>query len=319
MMTKTTLSDGRRTRPRFAAPTPTPPKFLIGTIEQSENHSTPSTQTTNANPNGHKSRFSRPPQRLAILEVSRPLSGLVPLAQPHPRKHLTPLPAAFLYRWPPAGVFEALATSRPSSGLVPIVYPERRRASPASRRAQTHSRDLDAPQRIAASVMSRRFSSLVPIACPEGRRALIHPRKLSGLSQSIRCTPPAQPHPRDVGSPWRNSSSAISRPRPLFGLIPLVYPEGRRAQPHPHNELGAPSRSAAKSRPPARCRRYKNPLALVHRASLWCRVCSKGMSGRRTLPYLLRWFTRATSRARTRALRHRQKRRQDASATKTHF
>ena len=31
MMTKTTLSDGRRTRPRFAAPTPTPPKFLIGT------------------------------------------------------------------------------------------------------------------------------------------------------------------------------------------------------------------------------------------------------------------------------------------------
>ena len=64
-MTKTTLSDGRRTRPRFAAPTPTPPKFLIGTIEQSENHSTPSKQTTNPNPNGHKSRFSRPPWPIA--------------------------------------------------------------------------------------------------------------------------------------------------------------------------------------------------------------------------------------------------------------
>ena len=189
MMTKTTLSDGRRTRPRLAASTPTPPKFLIGTIEQSENHSTPSKQTTNPNPNGHKSRFSRPPWQ-----------------------------------------------------------------NPAS-------------------VMPRRFFSLVPLACPEGRRALIHPRKLSGLSQSIRCRPLAQPHPRDVGSswrtrlprpPWRNSRSAISGPRPLFALIPLVYPEGRRAQPHPRNELGAPSRSAAKSKPPARCRRYKNPLAQPH-------------------------------------------------------
>ena len=145
MMTKTTLSDGRRTRPRFAAPTPTPPKFLIGTIEQSENHSTPSKQTTNPNPNGHKSRFSRPPQRLADSRISipRPSSGLIPfaqlyprklsglsqslgftpLAQLHPRKAVTPLPAFFSYRWPPAGVFEVLATSRSLLGLVPLVQP----------------------------------------------------------------------------------------------------------------------------------------------------------------------------------------------------
>jgi hypothetical protein len=95
MMTKTILSDGRRTRPRFAATTPTPPKFLIATFEQPKNHSTPSKQTTNPNPNSNKTLLLRPgrPCGTALLRISRPLSGLVPLvypggrrAQPHPRK-----------------------------------------------------------------------------------------------------------------------------------------------------------------------------------------------------------------------------------------
>ena len=95
MMTKTILSDGRHTRPRFAAPTPTPPKFLIATFEQSRNHSTSSKQTTNPNPNGNKTRISRPPQRIAdspwrfaasAISRPRPLFGLTPFAQPHPRK-----------------------------------------------------------------------------------------------------------------------------------------------------------------------------------------------------------------------------------------
>jgi hypothetical protein len=171
MMTKTILSDGRHTRPRFAAPTPTPPKFLIatddparigilsdqreskgfgwdpaktlrmaeppkfliGTFQQSKNHSTPSKQTTNPNPNSNKTRVSRPPLRIA-------------------------------------------------------------------------------------------------------------------------------------DSPWRFAAS--------------------------------------------------HHLRSYTRASLWCRACSKGTAGRRTLPYHLRCFTRATSRARVRALRKSQKCRQDAGATR---
>src|SRR5579862_2689653 len=171
MMTKTTLSDGRRTRPRFAGATPTPPKFLIGTddparigilsdqreskgfgwdpaktlrmaeppefligtddparigilsdqrepkgfgwdpaktlrmaeppefligtFQQSKNHSNPSKQTTNPNPNNNETRVSRPPQRIGdspwrfvTPAISRPTPffGLVPFAQPHPRK-----------------------------------------------------------------------------------------------------------------------------------------------------------------------------------------------------------------------------------------
>jgi hypothetical protein len=110
MMTKTTLSGCRRTRPRFAAAAPTPPKFLIGTIEQSENHSTPSKQTTNPDPNRYKigiSAFCAHSSMIALLFPikgfepdflplapvhSRKLSGLsrsldfTPFAQPHPRK-----------------------------------------------------------------------------------------------------------------------------------------------------------------------------------------------------------------------------------------
>ena len=223
MMAKTTLSDGRRTRPRFAAPTPTPPKFLIGTddparigilpvlrregsdqreskgfgwdpaktlrmaeppkfligtIEQSENHSTPAKQTTYPNPNGHKT---------ALSGISRPLSGLVPLvyperrraspasrrAQPHPRKPLTPLPAVLLYRWPPAGVFEVLATSRPLFALIPLAQPHPRK-----------------PSGLRQSIDS------TPFAQP-------YPRKLSGLSRSLDFTPFAQLHLRNLDSPQR--------------------------------------------------------------------------------------------------------------------
>src|SRR5579862_2496685 len=97
MMTKTTLSDGRRTRPRFAAATPTPPKLLIAIFQQSKNHSTPSKQTTNPNSNSNKTRASRPLQRIAdsprrfaasAISRPRPFLGLVPFAQPHPRKPL---------------------------------------------------------------------------------------------------------------------------------------------------------------------------------------------------------------------------------------
>ena len=211
MMTKTILSDGRHTRPRFAAPTPTPPKFLIatddparigilsdqreskgfgwdpaktlrmaeppkfliGTFQQSKNHSTPSKQTTNPNPNSNKTRVSRPPLRIAdspwrfaasAISRPRPLFGLIPLAQPHPRKpsglspslgpkpiaqpHLrnavTPLPALFLYRWPPAGVFE-VPTSRPLAGLVPLAQPHpRNERSARARSAERQERRQDA-------------------------------------------------------------------------------------------------------------------------------------------------------------------------------
>ena len=317
MMTKTTLSDVRRTRPRFAAPTPTPPKFLIGTIEQSENHSTPSKQTTNANPNGHKSRFSRPPWpiaaspcrthlprppwRIALPRISRPSSRPLPLAQPHPRRRLrinqsfdvtplelihprnldspqrtrpprpaspsgiaiskisrpssallpfaqpdprnavTPLPAAFSYCWPPAGVFEVLATLRPWSGLVPF--------------------------------------------------AQAHPRKLSGLSQSLNFTPFAQPQPRKKtsgrgfrafrvptlpsGIPSvkdRKTSSlpfALLHPRELLvssvlqSNVGTSYTSLPLALVHPRNKQSARARSAETSKTPARCRRYENPLLIA--------------------------------------------------------
>ena len=76
----------------------------------------------------------------------------------------------------------------------------------------------------------RRFSSLVPLAQP-------HPRKPSGLSQSIDSTPFAQPHPRNLDSPQRTrlphpprriALCRISRPRPLFGLIPFAQLHPRK-------------------------------------------------------------------------------------------
>jgi hypothetical protein len=370
MMTKTILSDGRHTRPRFAAPTPTPPKFLIatddparigilsdqreskgfgwdpaktlrmaeppkfliGTFQQSKNHSTPSKQTTNPNPNSNKTRVSRPPLRIAdspwrfaasAISRPRPLFGLTPFAQPHPRKGLvsgapqknggasyaslhlaqlhprnkqsararsavksktpagrrrykvpfaqpdpcnavTPLPALFLYRWPPAGIFEVLPTSRPLSGLTPL--------------AQIHPRNLDSRQRtrlprpapprgIDALGISRPLFGLAPLAP-------FHPRNLppfygipftSGTALSPR--PLALRHPRNAVTalsavflyrwPPAGVFQVLPTSRPLFGLAPL-------AQPHPRNEQSARARSAETSKTPARCRRHKNqPLALT--------------------------------------------------------
>ena len=269
MMTKTALSDGRRTRPRFAAPTPAPPKFLIGTddparigilpvlrregsdqreskgfgwdpaktlrmaeppefligtIEQSENHSTPSQQTTYPNPNGHKIRFSHPPQRTEDSPSRTRLPHPPPLSQPPPRLAVPRIP-------------------RPPSGLLPLVYPERRRDCPASRRAQTHPRTRTSGRGFISSIDNGQTRPL-PLA-------LAHPRNVDSPQRTRLPRPP-----------WQTAVSRISRPRPLFGLIPfvqphprklsglsqspslapLVYPEGRRAspasrrtQPHPRN------------------------------------------------------------------------------------
>ncbi len=172
-----------------------PPEFLIGTIDQSENHSTPAKQTTYPNPNGHKSRFSHPPER---ARFSRPD--------------------------PPRAI-------------------------------------ADSPCRIAVRVISRPRSGLVPLA-------LIHPRKLSGLSRSLDFTPFAPPHPRNLESPQRTrlphppcrlALCGISRPP--SSLVPLALA-------HPRNELSACLRSAAKSKTPARGRRYKNTFAQLHPRNL---------------------------------------------------
>ncbi len=197
MMTKTSLSDGRRTRPRFAAPTPTPPKFLIGTIEQSENHSTPSKQTTNPNPNGHKSRFSRPappraiaespqrtrlahpPRRIALCRISRPLSGLVPLAQPHPRNLDSPQRTSAPR---PPWRIAASVISRPSSGLVPL--------------ALSHLRKKTSRRGFIPSIHGRRTSSL-PFA-------LAHPRN----AQSARSRSAAKSKTPAGGRRYKNPALA---------------------------------------------------------------------------------------------------------------
>ena len=317
MMTKTTLSDGRRTRPRFAAPTPTPPKFLIETPRLEIAVSGRKTCKMQ-NPNRDKMGGFYPPQRLNGLQWYRPARRGGHSCLPRGTKGLCASAAPGIPRLPHT------AASLPRT-----------------------------PRRNPASAMSRRFCSLVPIACPEGRRALIHPRKPSGLSQSLiftpfapihprnelgararsaaksktpaRCrryknplaqshprklsglsrslgfTPFAQPHPRKpsglsqshVFTPFaqrhpRNAVTplpaafsyrclvlryegppagvfeVLSTSRPLFGLEPLVYPEGRRALIHPCNSQSAQVRSAERPKSPAGCRRYKNPLAQAH-------------------------------------------------------
>ncbi len=89
--------------------------------------------------------------------------------------------------------------------------------------------------------------------------APIHPRKLSRLRQSLGLTPFAQLHPRNLDSPQRtrlprppHRIAVLVMSRPPSSLLPL-------AQPYPRKELGARLRSAAKSKTPAGCRRYKNP------------------------------------------------------------
>ena len=285
MMTKTTLSDGRRTRPRFAAPTPTPPKFLIGTIDQSENHSTPSQQTTYPNPNGHKTRFSHPPQRIALCRISRPPSGLVPLAQPHPRKKTSG-----------RGFIPSVNSRQTSSPPLAPIHPRNLGSPQRTRLPHPPRRIALSPWRNSASAMSRRFSSLVPLAQPHPRNAVTplpavplyrwppagvfevlatprplfgllplaqpHPRKPSGLSQSLDSTPFAQPHPRNAVTPlpavflyrWPPAGvlQALKTSGLLFGLIPF-------AQLHPRNEQSAQARSAETSKTPAGGRRYKNP------------------------------------------------------------
>ena len=284
-MTKTTLSGGRRTRPRFAAPTPNPPKFLIETPRLEIGVSGRKTSKMQ-NPNRDKMGVFYPPQRLNGLQWYRPARRGGHSCLPTGTKGLCASAAPWIPR------IALTAASLPRT-----------------------------PWRNPASAMSRRFCSLVPIACPEGRRALIHPRKPSGLSQSLIFTPFAQPHPRKpsglsqshVFTPFaqrhpRNAVTplpaafsyrclvlryegppagvfeVLSTSRPLFGLEPLARPELRRAQPHsrkpprinqsfdvtplalihPRNPQSAQVRSAERPRTPAECRRYKNPLAQAH-------------------------------------------------------
>ena len=196
-------------------------------------------------PNSNKTRVSRPPLRIAdspwrfaasAISRPRPLFGLIPFAQPHPRKpsglsqsldftpfarphprkpsglsqslgftpfaqpHLrdavTPLPALFLYRWPPAGVFEVFPTSRPLSGLTPL--------------AQIHPRNLPpfygipfksgtafSPRPLARSHLRNAVTLLPAVVLyswpPAGVfEVLPTSRPQSGLA------PLAQPHPRNL-------------------------------------------------------------------------------------------------------------------------
>ena len=130
------------------------------------------------------------------------------------------------------------------------------------------------PWHNSASAMSRRFSSLVPLAQPHPRKpsglrqsidstpfAQPYPRKLSGLSRSLDFTPFAQLHLRNLGSlqrtrlprpPQRIAVSRIPRQRPFFGLGPL-------AQPHPRKPLVS---AVFQSNAGASCGPL--PFALVH-------------------------------------------------------
>ncbi len=286
MMTKTTLSDGRRTRPRFAAPTPTPPKFLIGTddparigilpvlrregsdqreskgfgwdpaktlrmaeppkfligtIEQSENHSTSAKQTTYPNPNGHKTRFSPPPRRLADS----------PQQSRHPR------------------------ISRPWSGLVPLVYPERRRAIPASRRAQ-----LTREPRFAAA-----------------------DRSLQNLETAVRsrtacASSPAQGNVREGIPRLSRPDSAVGDPRSLNDRQTNSLPLALVHPPCLHSNQSFDSHPF---RPAPR--RANSPLVPP--------LPRNGGASSASLPLRLP----AQRRARVRALRKRQKRRPEASGT----
>ena len=205
MMTKTTLSDGRRTRPRFAATTPTPPKFLIATFQQSKNHSTPSKQTTNPNPNSNKTRLLRPgrPRGIALLRISRPLSGLLPIvspegrrAQPHPRKKTSG-----------RGFIPSINASQSSS--LPFAQPHPRKPSRLSQSlgftpfARPHPRNLDSlrPNGIVLSAF-RAHSSMIAL--------LLH---INGFDPDF--LPLAQPDPASV---W----CGVSSKRTAEGSIP--YP-----------------------------------------------------------------------------------------------
>jgi hypothetical protein len=220
-----------------------PPEFLIGTIEQSENHLTPSQQTTYPNPNGHKTRFSLPPSRIAD-PPQRLANSPQRTRLPHPPMRIADSP-----QQPPLPLRDSLSgtaasgISRPLPGLPPIVYPERRRPSPASRRAQPHPRNEQ----------SAHARSAEESKTPAGRRryevalARRQPRK------------PLTPLPAVLSYRWPPAGVFQVSPtsRPLSSLAPL-------AQLHPRNKQNAHARSAVKSKTPAGRRRYKVPFAQPH-------------------------------------------------------
>ena len=317
MMTKTTLSDGRRTRPRFAASTPTPPKFLIETPRLEIAVSGRKTSQMQ-NPNRDKMGVFYPPQRLNGLQWYRPARRGGHSCLPRGTKGLCASAAPWIPRLPHTAASlprtpwrnPASAMSRRFSSLVPIVYPEGRRALIHPRKlsglsqsliftpfAPIHPRnELGARARSAAKSKTpagcRRYKN--PLAQSHPRKPLRlsrslgftpfaqpHPRKPSGLSQSHVFTPFAQRHPRNAVTPLPAAFSyrwlvlryegppagvfeVLSTSRPLFGLEPLVYPEGRRALIHPRNSQSAQVRSAERPKSPAGCRLYKNPLAPAH-------------------------------------------------------
>jgi hypothetical protein len=82
--------------------------------------------------------------------------------------------------------------------------------------------------------------------------APLHPRKLSGLSQSLGDIPFAQPHSRKplVLGVLRKNGGA------MYASLPFALT-------HPRNRQSARERSAEESKTPAGCRRYKNPTLIV--------------------------------------------------------
>ena len=161
MMTKTTLSDGRRTRPRFAAPTPTPPKFLIETPRLEIAVSGRKTSKMQ-NPNRDKMGVFYPPQRLNGLQWYRPARRGAASFPLDPEERRAPLCAI-------------------CRTLDPTESAHRRIASPY--------KPVDPEPRL-RNVETLLQSRTDCLALRDERRAAdTHPRKPSGSSQSLAFTP----------------------------------------------------------------------------------------------------------------------------------
>ena len=313
MMTKTTLSDGRRTRPRFAAPTPTPPKFLIGTddparigilpvlrregsdqqeskgfgwdpaktlrmaeppefligtIEQSENHSTPAKQTTNPNPNGTKYAFRiRRSEHAFRVPILRRAIALSPcrIASGNAEVQSRTTCAA-----PPAQAFRVESIARLHTFCA---------ASPAQAQVAEGTR-LSHPPRHLSAVAQLRLRNVETLL--QSRTACAaSPAQASHALACRALVPLASGRPFEV----------LATSRPSSGLLPL-------AQHHPRKKTSGgiiPSINDGQT--------SSLPFAQLYPRKPLVSGVLQRTAGCRTLPYLLRWFTRATSRARVRALR----------------
>ena len=150
-----------------------------------------------------------------------------PLAQAHPRKKTSGRGfRAFRVPTLPSGI-PSVKDRKTSSQPFALLYLRNNASSWRTRLPRPAP-----PHRVDVSTIPRPSSGLVPIACPELRRAQPHPREplVSGVLQS------------NVGT------SYASLP---FALL------------HPRNKQSGRARSAERSKTPARCRRYENPLLIV--------------------------------------------------------